>query len=88
MQRIPGHLLYCCSAITDLIIPASVTKIGDYALNKCQSLSSITCHAITPPPLDWSNELSSVTVVYVPAGSVSAYKTAWSYYASKIKPIP
>jgi hypothetical protein len=66
-----------------------VTSIGGGAFSGCSSLTSITCEATIPPTLGLSNNLSSVTAVYVPAESVDAYKTAinWSYYADKIQPI-
>jgi hypothetical protein len=53
-------------------------------------LTSITCEAITPPELGSYNDLSTVTVVYVPSESVEAYKNAtnWSYYSDVIQAIP
>ncbi len=78
-----------CSSLTSITIPNSVTSIGSRAFYGCSSLKAITCEAVTPPTLSSSNDISSVTAVYVPAGSVDAYKTAtnWSYYADKIQPI-
>jgi hypothetical protein len=66
-----------------------VTSIGEQAFLGCNSLTSITCEATTPPTLGGSNNHSTVTVVYVPEESVDAYKSAngWSYYADKIQPI-
>ena len=55
-------------------------------------LTNVTVEAITPPSLGHSVFLdtSSSLVIYVPAESVEAYKTAtnWSDYASKIQAIP
>lgn len=78
-----------CSALTSITIPDSVTSIGEWVFFECSSLTSITCEAVTPPTLDSGNDLSSITVVYVPAESVEAYKTAtnWSYYSNIIQPI-
>lgn len=78
-----------CRSLTSITIPNSVTSIGQYAFYNCGSLASITCEATTPPTLGSSNNLSNVTVVYVPVESVDLYKTAtnWAYYADKIKPI-
>ena len=80
---------YKCSSLTSVTIPNSVTNIEKDVFNGCSSLITITCEATTPPTLGSSNNLSSVTAVYVPAESVAAYKTAdgWSYYADKIQPI-
>lgn len=87
---IGGTAFYRCSALMSVTIPNGVTFIGNSAFNECSSLTSITCEATTPPELGAGNNRSSVTAVYVPAESVEAYKTAtnWSYYASKIQPIP
>ena len=78
-----------CSSLTSLTIPNGVTSIGLCAFSWCSKLDSITCKAITPPTLDSANNISNVTVVYVPAESVEAYKSAtnWSYYSNVIQPI-
>jgi hypothetical protein len=78
-----------CTSLTSITIPNSVTSIGDVAFSRCISLKTITCEAITPPELGSYNDLSNVQVVYVPAESVNAYKTAtnWSYYSNIIQPI-
>lgn len=57
----------------------------------CTGLESVIIDNITPPSLS-SNafaQTNSTFVIYVPDGSVEAYKTAsnWSTYADRIKPI-
>ena len=55
-------------------------------------LTSVTLEATTPPTLGTTvfNGTHADLVIYVPAGSVEAYKSAtnWSTYASKIQAIP
>ena len=69
---------YECSSLTSVTIGNSVTSIGSHAFRGCTSLTSITCEAVTPPTLG-SNafyKVSKSIPVYVPCGSVNAYKAA------------
>ena len=81
----------CVGLIGQLIIPNGVTTIEDYAFYQCSSLTSITVNATTPPTLGGENCFDNTNncQIYVPAGSVNAYKTAtnWSEYASRIQAI-
>lgn len=85
------------NGLTSFVIPASVTSIeGSFDVR----LTSITVQATTPPATtygpfsynyqnydDEGNTL--IPSIYVPAGSVNAYKTApgWSRYADYIRSI-
>ena len=67
----------------------SVTTIGDYAFFYCTSLTSVYCKATTPPALGNTKVFDnngSGRKIYVPAGSVEAYKSAegWGEYADAI----
>lgn len=55
---------------------------------------SVTIHATVPPtlstygPFSWSGDPENCTYpIYVPAGSLEAYKTAWPYYADRLQAI-
>ena len=53
-----------------------MTSIGSNAFNNCTGLTSITCHATTPPTLG-NNGFNNFTIpLYVPKGSVLKYKAA------------
>ena len=92
ITTISGLAFYQCANLTSVDIPSSVTSIGAYAFNFCNRLESVTVEATTPPTLGYMafDFTSANLVIYVPAESVEAYKTAsyWSNYASRIQAIP
>lgn len=79
-------------SLTSFEIPSGITSIGRFAFRNCTSLQSITIEAVTPPTLQRNNAFNNTNdcPIYVPSGSVNAYKTAnnWSTYASRIQAIP
>lgn len=83
---------YNCYSLKTVIIPSSVTRIEGGAFRKCSGLTSITCLAATPPTMtnDSAFDATNNCSIYVPSGSVNAYKSAtnWSTYASRIQAIP
>ena len=78
-----------CSNATSIVIPNSVIEIGDFAFSRCSHLTSITVEAITPPLAKGRYIFyeSDNCTIYVPSGSVNAYKAAdgWSDVASRIQ---
>lgn len=81
-----------CGSLTSITIPAQVTSIGEYAFDRCDNLAIMTVNAVSPPQAGASMlnstkiSRSSSGVIYVPAGSVTAYKEAdqWNIYSDKI----
>ena len=80
-----------CTKLTTLVIPSNISSIDGYAFDGCSGLTSITVESATPPTLG-SNVFNDTNncPIYVPSGSVNAYKAAsgWSDYKSRIKAIP
>jgi hypothetical protein len=83
-----------CIGVTSVTIPDSVRNIGEGAFAACTGLTNVTVLAEVPPTLRHSNFMNTHThanlQIFVPAGSVDAYKTAanWSALASRIVAIP
>ena len=78
VEYIPVYLLKDFSAINNLVIPASVTEIGEYAFTN-DTLVEITCYAETPPVIDCTAVVGvnkSTCILYVPYTSVNAYRNA------------
>lgn len=80
----------------NIIFPSSLQSIGQAAFYGCSGYS-LTFNSIVPPTIIgnavnagvFGNTPDIVTNIYVPSGSLNAYKTApvWSDYASKITAI-
>ena len=86
-----GSWAFCnCSGLTSVTIPNSVTTIGSWAFEGCSGLTSVTCEATTPPACgrDCFYDVDKSIPLYVPTGSVDAYKTAdeWKDFTD-IRPI-
>ena len=77
--------------IKDLVIPNSVTSIGNKVFYGCSSLTSITCEAETPPTLGSYifYGVSKSIPVYVPCGCVGAYKakSGWKDFTNIQEPL-
>jgi hypothetical protein len=89
VTSIASYAFYKCNRLTSATIGDSVTTIGSYAFYDCPSLTSVYCKATTPPSLVGTavfDNNGSGRKIYVPTGSVNAYKSAtnWSEYRSAI----
>ena len=68
-----------CSSLTSLTILNSITSIGPGAFSYCSGLTSITNYAIVPQEINsnvFYNVDKSSCTLYVPQGSINAYKAA------------
>jgi hypothetical protein len=79
---------YGCKSLTSVTIPKSVMDIEQGAFSHCSSLTNVYCKPTLPPGEGWDifDYNISGRKIYVPTGSVTAYKSAegWSGYASDI----
>ena len=89
VEKIGNYAFKYCKNLKSVTIGDSVKSIGEDAFRICPKLSSVYCKAITPPTLSGSlvfYDNASDRKIYVPAESVSVYKSAngWSDCASSI----
>ena len=94
-EKITSIGSYCfreCRDLTSITIPSSVTSIGDGAFEDCEGLTEIALKAINPPII--GSQQGYITFlgvdksipIYVPKGSVEAYKSAeyWNVFTNII----
>lgn len=86
--------LFHCDSLTTISLPVCTT-LYDYAFRYCGNLNTIYMgtELSTVASMVSSNALSDCSAlqsIYVPASLVDKYKSAtnWSYYSSRIFPIP
>ncbi len=74
-----------CFGIKKITIPARVTGIETGAFNGCVNLKTMTILAQTPPTLGTSAIPTTIETIYIPTGTIEAYKAAtnWSNFADK-----
>ncbi|MCR4659001.1 MAG: leucine-rich repeat protein [Bacteroidales bacterium] len=81
-----------CSGLTSVTIGSGVTTIGGYAFLRCDNLNSIFINALNPPTI--TNESYTFGYggynlrIYVPCGTVDAYRNAWYSWAYYIYGTP
>ena len=76
---------YACTSLTSLTIPESVTSLGQKVFSSCSKLTSLTVLPVDPPSGSTLG-LSSLVKIFVPPGSVEAYKSKspWSSFINRI----
>lgn len=89
LNTIGNYAFFGCSSLKSIEIPSGVTGIGAGAFGDCSSLSTATFLGETPPVHIGHvfYQCTALSDIYVPAGSVDAYKETWFEYADKIKAI-
>ena len=87
-QRIYAHAFSSCDRLESVTIGSGILSISEDAFSYCPRLTSFTIYATTPPSIGYIIS-SPNCIIYVPAESVNAYKTAtgWRRYSSRIFPI-
>ena len=91
VTTIESNAFRYCTGLTSVTIGNSVTSIGNSAFMYCTGLTSMTVEATNPPYYSSTYDIVSKYYIplYVPAGSVDAYKAAdeWKKFTN-IQAIP
>ena len=75
LQTIGEDAFYHCTDLTEVKLPASLTTIGETAFKYCSALTAIYSYAAVPTPIpDNAFNIYDKATLYVPVGSLSAYK--------------
>lgn len=92
LTTVPYQAFRECRSLTTVVLPSTITALGQWAFLYDSALTSLTIYATTPPTYgnNCLTGVSSNIVIYVPSESVSAYQSAsgWSAFAAKIQAIP
>lgn len=92
LTEITSSMFYGCSALTEMDIPATVTKIGQRAFEGT-GLTKLTFTSATPATLEEYTSGRNTTypfegctnlTIYVPAASLADYQTAWAAIANDV----
>ena len=93
VTRIESNTFYYCYSLSSVVISDSVTRIGGNTFGYCYGIKEYHFKPLTPPTLSATSAFSGIPkdcVIYVPVGSLEAYKTAtnWATYASYMQEEP
>jgi hypothetical protein len=79
IKTIGNSVFYGCEKLETVSLPASLDSIGQLAFSSCYNLRAIECAAMIPPVLNsdaFSRSTLTNATLYVPHGSVNAYRNA------------
>jgi len=80
VKIVEDNAFYMCNSLTSVVIPSTVTKLGNGFLAFCPKLSYITVGWSVPPDLSSYNEVfnyvnKATCILHVPLGTASSYRS-------------
>ena len=90
VTNIVSNMFNGCWSLSSITIPDGVTSIGASAFSDCYGVAEYHLKPTTPPTLLNPNAFKNIPsdcIIYVPQGSLEAYRTAsnWGTYASHMQ---
>ncbi|HHT22521.1 MAG TPA: leucine-rich repeat domain-containing protein, partial [Bacteroidales bacterium] len=76
-----AHYAFCATVLEEIVIPASVTNIGELVFHGCKELRSIHCKVDDPSKISMGEHVFNFVPIntctlYVPTGSKAKYQAA------------
>jgi hypothetical protein len=86
IKTLQEYAFASCFKLEEIELPAALTEVGSHAFADCRGLKTIHVLGTTPANLTGTDHFqkNEGLKIYVPAGSVDAYKTAWAEYKDYI----
>ena len=79
LETIGNSAYYATEHVKTVLIPSSVTQLGNETFRYCDSLTTIYCNMAVPPAMNFER-VPSTCMAYVPVGKVQQYHetTGWN----------
>lgn len=87
LKIISWGAFYECSSLREIEIPSSVSTIGMWAFYGCSGMQKITCLCPTPPTVADNSFTKTAIPLYVPSGSIPAYRANYVWKKFNLMPL-
>lgn len=90
ITEIGGYAFNMESGIITVVLPSTLTSIGDATFGECFNLATITCNALVPPGIEEYSfdQCDNVTAICVPPTKIATYQTAWAVFDADLFQMP
>ena len=87
VTQIASNAFLNCKSLEKVVLPSSLTSIGDYAFDGCSKLAYVVCSINNPININTNGDVfpKDQAILFVPGGVGYSYKTSsWNSYFAKI----